>query len=87
MLGEKDFEQLVIRNLGGIIIDFHHFSVACGVAAYLFIGGLINLTAAVAHLGLEHARHLAEDILALPKTTHSKNGLLIVPDNWGGRWG
>src|SRR5579863_109373 len=69
----EHFEQLVIRKLRGIVLDFDRFGMASAVGADVFIARIRGLPAGIADSGRAYARQLPESRLDSPKTACCKS--------------
>jgi hypothetical protein len=72
---EEELEDLPIGRSGAVKDDFDRL----GVSAVVAIGGVLDLTAGVAHAGAEDAVALADQILHPPETPAGENcGLRLM---------
>ncbi len=69
----EDLQQLLIRNLGRIERNQHHFVVAGAPGTRLFIGRVGRPPRGVSNHGRHDARGLPELALGAPKTAHPKH--------------
>src|SRR4029077_14242400 len=61
-------EQLLIRDLGRIVCDLDRLRVSGPSPADLLVRRVVDRAALVARNGLDHARHLVEEVLDPPET-------------------
>src|SRR2546430_13324258 len=70
----ENFQQLVVRQLGWIVVHFHSLGVSGAIGADVFVSRIGELSAGVTHAGGIHTWQLAKCGFDSPKTA-------------GGEWG
>ena len=65
----KSLQQLLVRNDCRVELHQHGLGMSRGVGANVFVGGILDRAAAVAHRGRGHAGNLPKGRLHTPKTT------------------
>src|SRR3979490_2199840 len=69
----EDVEQLVIRKLGGIVIEFDRFGMTGRIRAHRLIGRIGRIAAGVADARRDHSGHLAKGRFDSPETACRKS--------------
>src|ERR1700677_2091156 len=69
---EKNFEQLLVADLGRIVFDVHHLRMAGPVRADLLVGGVLRLATLIPDGRFLHAGGLAKRFLHAPETTRAE---------------
>jgi hypothetical protein len=75
--GEKDHQDLTVRNLRGIESDGDRFGMTGKSAADHFVGWRIDPTARISSRNGAHALEVFKDRLHAPETPTSQNGSLL----------
>src|SRR5712691_7763907 len=73
------YEQLLnVRDLCGIVFNFHRFSVSGPVSANIFVSRIGKLSAGIADARRDHSLQLAERGFHSPEAARSKRSFLHV---------
>ena len=68
----ENVQQVFIRDFGGIVLDFNRFGVTGPIAANVFIGWILRVSAGIAHACSTDAGNLAERGFNTPETSCRK---------------
>src|SRR3954452_7272373 len=77
VLAPEDAEQVVVRDLRGVVGDLDDLGVARGVRAHVLVRRVAEMPAVVADAGARHAVELAERGLHAPEAAGAERGLLL----------
>ena len=78
----EDFQQVCVAHLRRIVLDLNRFGVAGAIGTNFFVGGIVGVSAGIAHAGGYYAGHLAEGGFDSPETSRCECGffhLKIAP--------
>src|SRR5215469_5089221 len=70
----KHLEQILIGNLGRVVLNLDRFGVSGAIGANIFVGGVWEMAASVANAGRNHAGNLPERSFDSPKAARRESG-------------
>ena len=71
---EKNFQEFIVGDFGGLVNDLHTFRVARFTGANLLIGGIDNFTTGITGGNAQYTVQLFEYGFGAPETSRSKGG-------------